>query len=126
MIQKTRIPYYSEKIIECGRDQKALFKITGALLGKQTKAVRPSGEVTLVAENFNIFFIEKVRKIRSGFPSTLDKYDEYDTVPTAEPLVLTPATIEEIITIVHKSRSGSIMAYQGLTPSISNAHLLCC
>ncbi len=79
LINKTRSEHYSEKIEDCGSDQKALFKVVNNLFHKDNVTQFPKCASTdALAEEFSEFFIGKVQKIRAkldSIPVTCDFID---------------------------------------------------
>jgi exonuclease III len=64
LIQKTRTSYYNEKLLDCGRDQKEIFKLANHLLGRNKSSPLPSSESDSdLAERFSTFFSDKVATI---------------------------------------------------------------
>lgn len=72
MLEQAKSEFYSAKIAENSKDSKKLFAVTSELLGRQKEMVLPSakGDAEL-AENFSIFFVDKVKLIRESLPPPL-------------------------------------------------------
>ena len=65
LLSQARKCYYSEKIKECGKDQKSLFQVTRQLLGEAKDIKLPSHKNSKqLADSFCNFFAEKTDKIR--------------------------------------------------------------
>ena len=112
LIKQAKCDYYSNKIIQHGRDSKALFKITKTLLGyeKITQLPESNSAITL-ADRFNSFFKEKVDTIRLNIEKTVQSKPESESVrKQANQISLTlfqPTCQEEIRKIIQKSPSKS-------------------
>ena len=70
MVKKAKQSYYSSIISENASDQKALFNTVDRLLYRKTDRQYPSCESSLVlCNNFSDFFVNKILKIRTEFPT---------------------------------------------------------
>ncbi len=68
MLKKARVDFYSDKVTSCGRDQKSMHKITKHLLDGPSEIALPSGKASdELAQDFNDFFINKVKGIRKRY-----------------------------------------------------------
>jgi hypothetical protein len=82
MIRKSKTDFYTNKVLECGRDQKALFKVINTLQGRDNTAALPSFSSPAVgAEAFSDFFCDKISGIRK-------KLDSQENMTNAAPLHL--------------------------------------
>ena len=98
--------YYSNSITECGRDQKAIFKISKDLLGeKKPPALPDHASPKVLADKFCDFFTMKIRAIRNGFPEVQQADTFSHVIP--ELSEFTPATNDEISRIITKSPTKS-------------------
>lgn len=67
LLYKTKQDYFSQKIEECGKDNKQLFKLSKSLMGKKQETILPSSTSNKeLANEFSKFFINKVATIRDG------------------------------------------------------------
>ncbi len=70
LIIKARRDYYVEKIEQCGRDQKKIFRTAKHLLGDGNSPTLPEHRDAMdLSERFNAFFINKIEKIRERLVS---------------------------------------------------------
>ena len=86
IIKKAKTNYYTDKVLECGRDQKALFRVIDSLQGRNKSVVLPSFATPAdAAKEFSDFFVHKICDIRNK----LDSQDNTDThVPLHKKTVL--------------------------------------
>ena len=66
LINATKRAYFSKKIDNCGTDHKKLFGILNTLLGNRSIHIPSFASGQVLADNFNTFFIEKIRKIKEN------------------------------------------------------------
>ena len=67
MLQTAKTNFYSTKIIDCGRDQKAIFGLSNQLLGKKKSELLPDHETSLaLADRVGDYFYDKIVKIREN------------------------------------------------------------
>jgi len=115
MLKKARVDFYSDKVTSCGRDQKSMHKITKHLLDGPSEIALPSGKASdELAQDFNDFFINKVKGIRKDISehalSHANSKQSNDNNPTAETCSLThfrPTTEEEVEKIIMQSPNKS-------------------
>ena len=113
MLKQARKNFYSDKIESCGRDQKALFKVTKSLLGRKEEVVLPnSSSAKDLAQNFSDFFINKIDGIRTKIRSeTNNSPSEIITeeLDTDKPKLVEfiPVTENEVRKLISKSQSKS-------------------
>ena len=70
--------HYSTLIHDAGKCQKSLFKIANEMLDKTKDKVLPQySDPTQLANEFNEYFVEKVRKIRVSIPKTVGDISYY-------------------------------------------------
>ena len=99
--------HYSDKIEECGRDPKALHKITDELLKNNQQRLPAIIEEQHLPAEFMSHFNNKIKNIRDkhdiGFPTTTNQQlqDEQSIYE------LEPSTEEEIRRIIMKSPNKS-------------------
>ena len=110
MIRQTRISYYSNKISECGRDTKGVYRIARHLMGdKESGAVLPQNiPPVCLADQFSDFFSHKITTIRDGLQRdgtdrTLTE-NRHIGVPLGS---WPPTTEEEVRAIIMKSPDKS-------------------
>ena len=115
LLKRTRQTYYSDKIIECGRDQKGIFKVAKHLLGDtgcpSLPSTAPPSELT---EIFSNFFTEKILTIRRGLQSDEEpEPEDNESHINMQPFVKKPlkqftcASQKEVKTIIMKSPNKS-------------------
>ena len=71
MVRQVKTQYYEGQVLECGSDQKRLFRVVKGLM-------EPKAEVksSLSAEHFSEQFAAKIGRIRDGFPPSSVVYSE--------------------------------------------------
>ncbi len=69
MLLRAKTAYYSDQILECGRDQKALFTITNKLLNRNVTKLPSCETPEQLAETFADFFTKKILDIRTELAS---------------------------------------------------------
>jgi hypothetical protein len=115
LIYEAKTKFFNNKIVDCGTDQKALFRIVKQLLGKDNQLKLPShNSVEELLEQFSGYFTSKIHTIRSN----LDK----DVVTDDRPSSVLPLpgnvssvqlqnyeklTIDEIKKVIRKSPTKS-------------------
>jgi hypothetical protein len=71
LLTQTRTTYYSKKITECGKDQRAIYKMAKHLLGdKGCPSLPKMDSANELAERFSTFFINKIVTLRDGLQSS--------------------------------------------------------
>lgn len=114
MLNKSRTEYYSQKITENSKDQKALYKIANSLFQKETTVPLPTHtSVKDLSEEFANFFSEKISKIRRNLEigGTTDLNSTHSG-PLRQHIqtqlyTLRPATEEEVRKLISKSSSAT-------------------
>ncbi len=71
LLRQTKTSYYSSQILDCGKDQKALFSITNKLLHRNVKKLPTCETAEQLAERFAEFFTNKIVDIREGLVSSM-------------------------------------------------------
>ena len=67
LLQEARTLHYSSKVESCGRDPKAVFRMTNQLLGKKSGSSLPEHVSSkTLAETFSTYFTTKIAKIRES------------------------------------------------------------
>jgi hypothetical protein len=65
LITKAKTSYFSNKVNECGTDQRAMFKVVDCILGRNNKlALPPHASLNDLLETFSTFFHSKISAIR--------------------------------------------------------------
>ena len=112
LLKRTRVTYYSEKVQECGQDQKGIYKLSKHLMGTGENPSLPSGiSPKESAQRFSDFFIQKIDTIRNDL--RLKPHGRIDNAPNlhaATPNMLAhfePATLEEVRKIISKAPDKS-------------------
>ena len=66
LIVKTQEDYYNSAVINCGNDQRALFKVVNKVLHWNKENPLPTrNSLDELANEFADFFIDKIKNIRS-------------------------------------------------------------
>ena len=106
--------YFSDKISDCGRDQKQLFKLTKTLMGDNGSTILPSHDSSVeVAELFISFFTTKITSIRDKIHETTGSGNVMEVMSYESPFEgqpideFEPATEEEILKIISKAPTAS-------------------
>ena len=96
--------YYSKLVDGASSSQKSLFKIANELLDKNNKKVLPShSDPKALANDFNNYFINKVKLIREAIPEIDDVPQYYSRPFEGEKLLrFRPTTEEEIRKLIAK------------------------
>ena len=64
LVQSSKKTYFSSEVLNCGKDQKSLFKITDHLLGKKKDTVLPTvSSSKRLAVTFSDYFEKKIQNI---------------------------------------------------------------
>ena len=72
MLSKAKTDALSNKVMECGKDTKKLYKIVNIILGTNTEIPLPTtDDKNKLADDFANYFIGRIQKIR-------DQLDQYD------------------------------------------------
>ena len=75
LIKSAQTTFYIQKVLECGKDLKALFKVIDSLQGRNKVSILPAFDSPMdVAEEFSELFFKKIVDIR-------DKLDKTDETP---------------------------------------------
>ena len=61
--------YYSDLIVDCGNDQRRLFRVISKLTKGDSKSIYPDEISSDLCNNFNNFFVNKVNNIRDEIDS---------------------------------------------------------
>ena len=80
LINSEKKSFFSSKIEDCGSDHKKLFGIINTLLGKRSTQTPSFASGQALADTFNEFFIEKIRKIKCNLDVNNSVF-----IPDAEP-----------------------------------------
>ena len=112
LINTTKTQFYSDKIQEHGKDQKALYRIANKLLSRQGEPTYPSHDsVEDLCNRFAQFFVDKIAKIRQNLTSLESETDEQGIANINNPEIksalasLQPASEEEVRKIIMQSPS---------------------
>ena len=108
LLKPTRVTYYSEKVQECGQDQKGIYKLSKHLLGTGENPSLPSGiSPKELAQRFSDFVIQKIDTIRNDL--RLRPHGRIDNAPNLHAATTNmlahfePATLEEVRKIINKA-----------------------
>lgn len=108
LVDSSKSAYYSERILDCGTDQKALFRIISKLLHRENNNSLPKHEsLSELSEQFSHYFVQKIRVIREGLSSHSQNVDVplEITVPSTRLVTFHSCTEDEIIKILNRSPS---------------------
>ena len=94
--------YYKKILKDAGSCQRTLFKVANELLDKNDERVLPfHTDSKALANEFNQFYVNKVKKIRESIPEVTPDSSLYSQPFKGQPLaVLRPTTVEEIDKII--------------------------
>ena len=110
LIHNTKANYYNNKILECGKDQKALYKVMNGLLHREPRKNLPSGSPLELAKSFNEFFIAKIDRIRDNLPQPSENADVSSSSSNSPVVTLSDfglVTTADVSTIINKSPTKS-------------------
>ena len=97
--------HYSRIIINAGTCQRSLFKIANELLDKTKQKVLPSySDAKQLANEFNQFYVNKVKKIRCSIPTTLEIPPHYSRPFIGERMTQFRLVTEEEVEKMIKSK----------------------
>ena len=96
--------HYSRLIEGASNSQQSLFKVANELLDKNSKKVLPThNDPKTLANEFNNFFVEKVRLIRESIPEVNDIPSYYSRPFEGENLTeFQPTTEEEVRELINQ------------------------
>ena len=73
LLESSKVPYYNQRIIDCGQDSKAMSQTMNELLFRQKVSKLPEhSSAEELANRFSCFFKEKIDKIRDNLPDCSD------------------------------------------------------
>ncbi len=109
LINKTKNEFYSNVVEENRCNSQKLFKTLNTIMNRDKKNPLPEHHSSEeLANQFNLFFKEKVDKIRADFPQDCDNAHAFDKFYTDEPLTnFQPLTIEDILKILNSAKPKS-------------------
>ena len=81
-LKKSRTQYCSNKVKECGSDQKKIFKLANSLLGRKSAHIVPKAvSDQALANDFMKYFMEKTKKIHEDLKLTIKREpDNYSSL----------------------------------------------
>ena len=97
--------HYTQLVEGASNSMKSLFKVANELLDKNSKKVLPThDDPKVLADRFNHFFVDKVKKIRQSIPE-VTAYPAYYSRPfIGEKLtIFRPTTKEELQKLISKN-----------------------
>ena len=113
MIANAKHSHYHQKIQDCNKDQKQLFKVVEALLHQKRKPKLPSCDsVEELTDSFNNFFISKIIRILEALDSS-NMNTHYSSNQSSNQIcdsllnVFTPASQDEVPKLILSSPSKS-------------------
>ena len=90
--------YYSKIIVDNGNDQRALFKVvTHVLDRKKVKTLPKYDDPTILADEFNEYYIKKICDLRKTIPEVVDVVLESEPFIGEKLNMFDPATEEEVM-----------------------------
>ena len=110
LIASAKRSYYSDKIQECGRDQKHLFRLTKTLMGQNGESPLPRHPSTQqLTEEFSAYFINKITDIRENIDSSQESINEQFEAPFSgtELSFLAQTSEEEVTRIIARAPAKS-------------------
>ena len=103
LAQEKKRNYYSQLITNSNNCQKTLFKLVDTMLDRKSGKPLPSyTNAKQLADEFNKFYIEKVRKIRNSIPNT-PRYFTSAPFQGEKLTSFTPVTEDELAEIIKTS-----------------------
>ena len=112
LAKSKRAAYYSDRISRCNGDQKALYNIVSDLLDtKKVKVLPQCDDEVELANKFNQFYLDKIKKIRETIPDGANHNNEmlnenhYNTFQGHNFDSFEPVTIEELKDIIKSSNT---------------------
>ena len=113
MVNEKRSKHLKQQIMSQANNQRGLFNLINNLAGKSKTTSLPEiyGDYNTLANEFNIYFINKIASIRNDFISDMDDsifdfIDNFDSHSSVDPSYLsefTPTSVEELISMIEKS-----------------------
>ena len=96
--------HYSKLVEDSSNSQKSLFKLANELLDKKSKKVLPvHDDPKKLANDFNKYFVDKVKKIRESIPAVSGCPEYYSRPFRGQKLTMfRPTTEEELSEIIRK------------------------
>ena len=109
--------HYTKLVQDSSNSQKSLFKLANEILDKNSEKILPTHEdPQQLANDFNTFFIEKVKKIRESIPKVESRSTYYARPFTGEKLTsFKPTTEEELKKII--AENGIKTCFEDPLPS---------
>ena len=102
MSRKKQNQHYSKVVEEAGNDQKTLFQVANTLLDKGGIRKLPEHTDALqLANEFNDFYLNKIKKIRESIPITENPTEVEDNFSGQELSVFEPTTEDELKDIIN-------------------------
>ena len=93
--------FYSGLISEAGGEQEALFKIANNLLDKKKVRTLPEHDNPVkLANEFNTYYIEKIKKIRKEIPTTSESVIEIDVFSGTRLVEFEPTNSDELTELI--------------------------
>ena len=69
LIDHAKSEYYNDKIVQCGGDQRTIFKVVDSVLHRRSIVFPTCASNKEMAQNFGEFFRDKIAKNRNGLQS---------------------------------------------------------
>jgi len=66
LIDHAQSDHYNDKIVQCGSDQRTIFKVVDNVLDRRSVVFPTCASNQEMAQNFGEFFRDKIAKIRNG------------------------------------------------------------
>jgi hypothetical protein len=116
LIAKAKTAFFSEKVVACGDDQKAMFKVVDEILGRQQKqSLPPLLSLKDTLETFSNFFHTKIITLRRNLdaegrdatPNPTTVLPIHDPIPGGLLTTFKSLTQDEVAKIIMKSPSKS-------------------
>ena len=112
-LRRLKKDHYSNQIVECGRDQKKIFKTTSSWMGTKYDAILPASECKEeLAQEFMSYFQGKVKNIHRELSASMstsnpfiDILSSFDSPPYDNLSEFSPVTTKEITDIVIHSNN---------------------
>ena len=121
-INESKTKVIQEKIVDSKGDQKQLFKIVETLLGRTKQIVLPeTQDPASLASRFNMFFIDKIDKIRLEFPLLESNVPSY-SFESMDSILPSCTTVFDKFALVSKEEPIKIISVMNKTIRVLQTH----
>ena len=82
LIDRAQSEHYNDKIVQCGGDQRTIFKVVDSVLQRRSVVFLTCAWNQEMPQNFGEFFLDKIAKIKNGLESVSHDYPQYAVTDT--------------------------------------------